>query len=373
MNIFRVFLGTAIARNFGVKSPTDLTDGVISAIPKSTAVGAVLVTAIAPNQARAARGIGPGTSQVPAPTPTLTSVVVNGQTLTLTGTNFGNDPNVVEVDFTFVGVNGVAFSATPTAPITPTSMTIILPANILLLLQSAPIAVTVVVNGLQSAPPMQIQQIGIPASLVDIRGTNQRVTVNTQSAQPLSLRVVDSANNSVPNVAVAFVAPPGGASGAPGVNPVNTDANGVVSVAFTANGNAGGPYVVTANVPAQMAVPVASFVLTNVAGPAANINVFAGGQQAVIAGNAFGARFAVRLTDNAGNPVSGVRVVFTPPAVGPGLASGAFANNLNSAETDANGVATAPVFTANNVQGPYNVAANVPNTGLVTNFALVNN
>jgi hypothetical protein len=56
MNLYRVFLGTAIARRFGVKSPTDFTDGIISAVPRSTAVGVVLVSAIAPNQAASAPG-----------------------------------------------------------------------------------------------------------------------------------------------------------------------------------------------------------------------------------------------------------------------------------------------------------------------------
>jgi hypothetical protein len=53
MNLYRVFLGTAIARRFGVQSPTDFTDGIISAVPRSAAMGAILVTATAPNQAAA--------------------------------------------------------------------------------------------------------------------------------------------------------------------------------------------------------------------------------------------------------------------------------------------------------------------------------
>jgi adhesin/invasin len=55
-----------------------------------------------------------------------------------------------------------------------------------------------------------------------------------------------------------------------------------------------------------------------------------------------------------GNPVAGVKVSFTAPASGPG---GSFAGKATATViTDANGVATAPGFTADNQAGTFTVA-----------------
>src|SRR5260221_14051860 len=63
------------------------------------------------------------------------------------------------------------------------------------------------------------------------------------------------------------------------------------------------------------------------------------------------------VRDASNSPVNGVTVTFTAPTSG---ASGTFAGGVNTATTNAQGVATAAVFTANGtVGGPYNVTAAV--------------
>ncbi|MGB2758261.1 MAG: LPXTG cell wall anchor domain-containing protein, partial [Acidimicrobiia bacterium] len=87
---------------------------------------------------------------------------------------------------------------------------------------------------------------------------------------------------------------------------------------------------------------------------------------------------SVRVNDADGDPLSGIAVTFTAPASG---ASGNFASSgITSIAsvgatvlTDANGVATAPAFTANGTTGSYVVQATV--SGLlskIVNFAMTN-
>jgi hypothetical protein len=76
------------------------------------------------------------------------------------------------------------------------------------------------------------------------------------------------------------------------------------------------------------------------------------------------------VTDAFGNPVSGVSVTFTAPVGG---ASGSFAGGGNpSASTNANGLATAPAFTANTTAGSYTVSASAAGVGAPTTFSLTN-
>ena len=80
---------------------------------------------------------------------------------------------------------------------------------------------------------------------------------------------------------------------------------------------------------------------------------------------------AVTVTDQSGNAVSGAAVTFRAPASG---ASGAFAGSGAAVVvvTDANGVATAPYFSANETPGGYIVTAKVAGLAAQATFALVN-
>jgi Bacterial Ig-like domain (group 3)/MBG domain (YGX type) len=77
------------------------------------------------------------------------------------------------------------------------------------------------------------------------------------------------------------------------------------------------------------------------------------------------------VTDSTGNPVSGVVVSFRAPTVG---ATGIFSRNgvLADVTTDASGVASAPLFTANGKVGNYTVSASVSGVAASANFLLTN-
>jgi adhesin/invasin len=106
-------------------------------------------------------------------------------------------------------------------------------------------------------------------------------------------------------------------------------------------------------------------------GVAASFSATAGTPQSANVNTAFGANLQVTVRDAANNPVAGVAVTFTAPASG---ASGTFVGGLRTVTvlTNAAGVATAPVFTANGTAGSYTVTASVTGVTGVASFALTN-
>src|SRR5260370_3657777 len=145
-----------------------------------------------------------------------------------------------------------------------------------------------------------------------------------------------------------------------------TIASGVAtSTVFTANATAGGPYNVVASATGATSV---NFALTNTATPPGKVTITSGSGQSATINAAFGAPLVATVTDNLNNPVPGVVVTFTPPASG---ASGTFAGGVNTATTNASGVAMSAAFTANSVAGAYNVVASSPNAASA-NFSLTN-
>jgi hypothetical protein len=209
---------------------------------------------------------------------------------------------------------------------------------------------------------------GSASSVTATAGTPQSATINTAFATQLQATVKDSLNNPVSGVVVTFTPPATGASGtfAGGVNTATTNASGVAtSGVFTANGTAGGPYNVVASATGATS---ANFALTNTAASQGKVATTSGSGQSATINAAFGAPLVATVTDASNNPVSGVVVTFTPPAAG---ASGTFAGGVNTATTNASGVATSGVFTANSTAGSYNVVASAPNASSV-NFALTN-
>jgi hypothetical protein len=104
-------------------------------------------------------------------------------------------------------------------------------------------------------------------------------------------------------------------------------------------------------------------------GPAASLSVVGGDNQSTTATLAFPTPLQAAALDSQGSPVSGVTIDFTAPGSG---ASGTFADtssNTTSANTDVGGVATAPIFTANDQEGAYTVSASATGLGSV-NFSL---
>jgi 5-hydroxyisourate hydrolase-like protein (transthyretin family) len=235
-----------------------------------------------------------------------------------------------------------------------------------------PYTVTASVSGVAAPANFSLTNLAGPAaSITATAGTPQSASITKAFTTQLQATVKDSVNNPVSGVTVTFTAPASGASGAfaGGVNTAITNAQGMATAAvFTANATAGGPYNVAASV-AGVATP-ANFSLTNLAGPAATITTTAGTPQSATINTAFATQLQATVTDSGNNPVSGVNVTFTAPASG---ASGTFAGGVKTATTNAQGVATAPVFTANTTAGgPYNVAASVSGVATPANFSLTN-
>jgi len=210
-------------------------------------------------------------------------------------------------------------------------------------------------------PPPPVEAIAVNS------GSSQSATVNTAFAAPLVAKVT-TGGTATSGVVVTFTAPATGASGtfAGGVNTATTDANGLAtSAVFTANGTAGA-YTVAATA-AGVSTP-ANFSLTNTAVPVESIAVNSGSSQTATVNTAFAAPLVAKVTTG-GTPTSGVVVTFTAPGTG---ASGTFAGGVNTATTDANGLATSAVFTANGTAGAYTVAATVSGVSTPANFSLTN-
>jgi len=103
----------------------------------------------------------------------------------------------------------------------------------------------------------------------------------------------------------------------------------------------------------------------------AMITATAGTPQIANVGVAFATALRALVKDADNNPVRGVAVTFTAPSTG---ASGTFPGNLTAATvmTDASGVATAPVFTANATAGNYTETATAAGASVPANFLLTN-
>jgi len=103
--------------------------------------------------------------------------------------------------------------------------------------------------------------------------------------------------------------------------------------------------------------------------PVISIAATTGSSQSAVVGTAFATQLQATVT-TAGSPTSGASVTFTAPSSG---ASGTFADGGTPAATDtemtgSNGVATATVFTANDVAGTYTITATVSGATAPANF-----
>ena len=207
---------------------------------------------------------------------------------------------------------------------------------------------------------------GPPAAITFTSGGGQSATVNTAFGKLMVATVTDAGGNLVSGASVTFTAPATGASGSfTGSPTVVTIANGQASSpTFTAN-TIVGAYSVTAS--AGVTTP-ATFLLTNTVGAVSSIAVSSGSGQTTATSAAFTNPLAAIVKDSFGNPVPGVAVTFTPPASGPG---GAF-TTVNTAITNASGVATSTTFTANATAGAFTVTASASGAATPAVFSLTN-
>jgi len=212
---------------------------------------------------------------------------------------------------------------------------------------------------------------GAAASVTPTSGSLQDATIHTSFAAALVALVVDANQYPVQGASVTFTAPATGATGTFASNSTatetdTTDANGVAtSSMFTANATAGA-YTVTATA-AGVTIP-ADFSLTNITGAVISIAATSGTPQSATVNAGFTAPLVATVTAN-GSPVSGATVTFEIPATGP---SGTFAGGVNTAKTNASGVAISAPFTANGSVGTYTVTATVASGSEPADFTLTN-
>jgi adhesin/invasin len=228
--------------------------------------------------------------------------------------------------------------------------------------------VTATVAGITNPANFTLTNTIVPAAIKTFAGTPQHTTVNTAYASVLKARVTDSHGKPVAGITVVFELPAGASGTFAGSATVVTDANGVATApALTANTTAG-TFIVNAWV-AGVATP-AKFTLTNTAGAAASVKTFLGTPQSAKLGKTYAQHLEAEVLDAFGNPVSGVKVIFTAPASG---ASGSFSRKTTAtATTNGKGVATAPAFTANNQAGSFSVTASVTGIASTASFSLTN-
>ncbi len=208
-----------------------------------------------------------------------------------------------------------------------------------------------------------------PASSIAVTLGSPQSAATGAAFAPLVATVTDAGGNPVSGATVTFTAPASGASGtfAGGVNTAITTPAGIAtSTIFTANATVGGPYTVNATV-SGVATP-AQFSLTNTQRQVATLTATSGGGQTIQIGTQFPLPLVVTATDSGGQPVPNATVTFVVPGSGP---RAAFAG-ANTAVTNASGVATSSVLTANLIAGSYTISASVPGvTGVGFNLTNV--
>ena len=120
-----------------------------------------------------------------------------------------------------------------------------------------------------------------------------------------------------------------------------------------------GDYSVSASSPssASSSSPTVTFSLTNVAPLSDTMTPDVPSYESTVVGSDFALPLAVSVQVANGDPASGVPVLFVAPTTG---ASGTFVGGGASVyvDTDAQGVALAPIFSANDTSGGYAIEVN---------------
>jgi len=215
-------------------------------------------------------------------------------------------------------------------------------------------------------------------TLQRVAGDGQTAQVGQAFALRLQAKVVDAQGAAMAGHVVVFTLPMAAmgnatasfADGSQTVS-VSTDAQGLaISPVLTAN-SAEGSYQASAT--AAGVSGEATFALTNTAQPVQVLQLLgvAGSGQSAHVGAAFAQALAVKLVDGQGLGVANHSIRFELPSNG---ASATFAGGALQAEvqTDANGFASAPVLTANNTEGSFEVLASAGGVADGVRFALTN-
>jgi adhesin/invasin len=190
---------------------------------------------------------------------------------------------------------------------------------------------------------------GAAATIAAASTTSQSATVGTAVATPPSVLVTDQSGNPVAGVAVTFAVAGGGGS-LTGGNAV-TDASGLATVGSWTLGTTAGANSLTATSAGLAGSPV-TFNATGTTAPPASVAINAGDGQSATVGTAVAVAPSVAVTDQFGNPVSGVTVTFA-------VTSGGGSVTLATPLTDAGGIATVGSWTLGTSVGQNTLSATV--------------
>jgi hypothetical protein len=210
------------------------------------------------------------------------------------------------------------------------------------------------------------------ANIAPVSGTPQSAAILQTFSLALVARVTDTGGNPVNGAIVNFLSP-GFVTVASGTfangsfgDPELTNADGLAtSTTFTANLKAG-TYSVVAN---AFTGSVASYSMTNIAGPPAVIAPLNAPIQGAVVGTTFPYGISALVTDAGGNPLTGIPVTFSAPTSG---ASATFAGGSTYATVTSGGVATSPRFMANSTPGAFSLQASSADVPAPASFPEMN-
>ena len=206
----------------------------------------------------------------------------------------------------------------------------------------------------QGLSPVDFTATGIPdvpSRVTVLIGDGQTATVGTELPLRPTLLVADRFGNLLEGVPVVFEVTAGGGAIA-GSTQITGPLGVAVAGAWTV-GTAAGPQALLITVPG---VDPLTLTATAEAGPPASALAQGGGTQSATVGTAVPDPPRLRVEDAFGNPVSEVRVTFSPtaspdPERSPGTVDGPVAT------TDVGGVVSAESWTLGTIAGPYEVTA----------------
>ncbi len=219
--------------------------------------------------------------------------------------------------------------------------------------------VSAYVFGLSTPAVFNLTNTAGPVRTIQFQQQPTNTSAGIVIAPPVTVLVKDFYNNPVGGAQVSLTAP-----GLQGGGVTNADSSGVATYGNLKFQQVG-TYRLTASVPGQSALSN-SFQVR--AGSASTIVNWSGGGQSASVGTAYAARLQASVSDTFGNPIAGVAVTFTAPSTGPSVT---FSGSATVA-TDAFGLATSGVMTANGIAGSLTVTATAAGISSSASFSLTN-